>query len=92
MAYLRKLWWRKSKIDKSFVIDMHRNHEDEVIVRSTVDLGHKLGLKVIAEGVETQAAWDKLKHLGCDSAQGYFMGKPLPATELQEWIDTSRWG
>lgn len=77
MAYLRKLLVAKIKIDKSFVIDMHRNHEDEVIVRSTVDLGHNLGLKVIAEGVETQAAWDKLKHLGCDSAQGYFMGKPL---------------
>lgn len=91
MAYLRKLLVSKIKIDKSFVIDMHRNHEDEVIVRSTVDLGHNLGLKVVAEGVETQAAWDKLKHLGCDSAQGYFMGKPVPAEELEKWLMTSRW-
>lgn len=92
MAYLKKLLVAKIKIDKSFVIDMHRNQEDEIIVRSTVDLGHNLGLKVIAEGVETQAAWDKLKRLGCDSAQGYFMGKPLPPSELHQWIETSRWG
>lgn len=92
MAYLKKLLVAKIKIDKSFVIDMHRNQEDEIIVRSTVDLGHNLGLKVIAEGVETQAAWDKLKRLGCDSAQGYFLGKPLPPSELRQWIETSRWG
>lgn len=92
MAYLRKLLVAKIKIDKSFVMDMHNNNNDEVIVRSTVDLGHNLGLTVVAEGVETQGAWDKLKELGCDSAQGYFMGRPVAAAELQNWIKQSPWG
>lgn len=92
MAYLRKLLVAKIKIDKSFVMDMHNNKNDEVIVRSTVDLGHNLGLTVVAEGVESQGAWDKLKELGCDSAQGYFMGRPAPAAELEKWIKQSPWG
>lgn len=92
MAYLRKLLVAKIKIDKSFVMDMHNNKNDEVIVRSTVDLGHNLGLTVVAEGVETQGAWDRLKELGCDSAQGYFMGRPVGATELENWIKQSPWG
>ena len=92
MAYLRKLLVAKIKIDKSFVMDMQNNKNDEVIVRSTVDLGHNLGLTVVAEGVETQGAWDKLKELGCDSAQGYFMGRPTPAAELEQWIKQSPWG
>jgi len=92
MAYLRKLLVAKIKIDKSFVMDMHNNKNDEVIVRSTVDLGHNLGLTVVAEGVETQVAWDKLKELGCDSAQGYFMGRPVAPAELEKWIKQSPWG
>ncbi len=92
MAYLQKLLIAKIKIDKSFVMDMAKGEADEVIVRSTIDLAHNLGLKAVAEGVETQAAWDKLRELGCDSAQGYFMSKPLTAEKLLEWIQTSRWG
>ncbi len=92
MAYLRKLLVAKIKIDKSFVMDMHNNKNDEVIVRSTVDLGHNLGLTVVAEGVETQLAWDKLKELGCDAAQGYFMGRPVASAELEKWIRQSPWG
>ncbi len=92
MAYLRKLLVAKIKIDKSFVMDMHNNKNDEVIVRSTVDLGHNLGLTVVAEGVETQGAWDKLKELGCDSAQGYFMGRPVAPAELEKWVRQSPWG
>ncbi len=92
MAYLRKLLVARIKIDKSFVMDMHQNENDEIIVRSTVDLGHNLGLTVVAEGVETQAAWDKLKALGCDSAQGYLMGRPVPAGEFDLWIENSPWG
>ena len=92
MAYLRKLLVAKIKIDKSFVMDMQNNKNDEVIVRSTVDLGHNLGLTVVAEGVESQGAWDRLKELGCDSAQGYFMGRPTPAAELEQWIKQSPWG
>ena len=92
MAYLRKLLVARIKIDKSFVMDMHQNENDEIIVKSTVDLGHNLGLTVVAEGVETQAAWDKLKALGCDSAQGYLMGRPIPAAEFDQWMESSTWG
>ena len=92
MAYLKELLVAKIKIDKSFVKDMAVNHNDAVIVRSTVELGHNLGLKVVAEGVEDQMAWDKLKALGCDSAQGYFMGRPVPVGEFMDWLEKSRWG
>jgi len=92
MAYLKELLVAKIKIDKSFVKDMATNHSDAVIVRSTVELGHNLGLKVVAEGVEDQAAWDKLKGLGCDSAQGYYMSRPLPSVEFLGWLEKSPWG
>lgn len=91
MAYLQKLLVAKIKIDKSFVMEMATGEADEVIVRSAIDLAHNLGLKAVAEGVETQAAWDKLRVLGCDAAQGYFMSKPLPAEKLLEWMQTSTW-
>ncbi|MFP5349694.1 MAG: putative bifunctional diguanylate cyclase/phosphodiesterase [Gammaproteobacteria bacterium] len=92
MAYLKELLVAKIKIDKSFVKDMVANHHDAVIVRSTVELGHNLGMKVIAEGVENQVVWDKLKALGCDSAQGYYMGRPVAADKFIEWLRQSRWG
>jgi EAL domain-containing protein (putative c-di-GMP-specific phosphodiesterase class I) len=92
MAYLKELLVAKIKIDKSFVKDMAINHNDAVIVRSTIELGHNLGLKVIAEGVETQVCWDKLKTLGCDSAQGYHMARPLPADKFMQWLEQSKWG
>lgn len=92
MAYLKELLVAKIKIDKSFVKDMAVNHNDAVIVRSTVELGHNLGLKVVAEGVEDQMAWDKLKGLGCDSAQGYYMSRPLPTKDFMDWLQRSKWG
>ncbi len=92
MAYLKELLVAKIKIDKSFVTDMVVNHNDAVIVRSTVELGHNLGLTVIAEGVETQAAWDALKKLGCDSAQGYYMARPLTPEKFMVWLKESPWG
>ncbi len=92
MAYLKDFLVAKIKIDKSFVKDMAVNHNDAVIVRSTIELGHNLGLKVIAEGVEDQACWDKLKALGCDSAQGYHMSHPLPSDKFAEWLQQSPWG
>ncbi len=92
MAYLQKLLVAKIKIDKSFVMDMDSNQNDDVIVRSTIDLGHNLGLKVIAEGVESQASWDRLKEMGCDSAQGYFMSRPIPADQFMQWIKKSPFG
>ena len=92
IAYLHNLLVAKIKIDKSFVIEMDKNHKNSVIVRSTIELGHNLGLKVVAEGVESQDSWDRLKNMGCDSAQGYFMSRPIPAEELLGWIKESPFG
>ncbi len=66
--------------------------DDTTIVRSTIELGHNLGLSVTAEGVEDQQTWDSLSVLGCDEAQGYFMSKPLPADQLDRWLTESQWG
>jgi EAL domain-containing protein (putative c-di-GMP-specific phosphodiesterase class I) len=92
LGYLRKLPVHYIKIDKSFVMDMIQNEDDRVIVRSIVDLAHNLGLKVVAEGVESQEALDRLKELGCDLAQGYHMSRPLPAPEITHWLTQSVWG
>jgi diguanylate cyclase (GGDEF)-like protein len=91
LAYLKRLPVDKLKIDKSFVRDMEENENDAVIVRSTIELAHNLGLKVIAEGVETLEAWDTLDILGCDCSQGYLMGKPMPAEMLEKWLRESAW-
>ena len=91
MAYIQKLLVAKIKIDKSFVLEMGKNTQDEVIVRSTIELAHSLGLKAVAEGVETKEAWDKLHEMGCDSAQGYFMSKPLSADNFMAWVQNSPW-
>ena len=77
---------RDPKIDKSLVTDMEVNENDAVIVRSTIDLAHNLGLKVTAEGVETQDIWDTLSILGCDQSQGYFMGSPMSVEKLDAWL------
>ena len=92
MAYLQKLLVAKIKIDKSFVIDMDRDGKDDVIVRSTIELAHNLGLKAVAEGVESAEVWERLKAMGCDSAQGYYMGRPLTPEKLSEWMQDSPWG
>jgi EAL domain-containing protein (putative c-di-GMP-specific phosphodiesterase class I) len=86
LAYLRQLPVSEIKIDRSFVLHMDENPDDAVIVRSTIDLGRNLGLRVVAEGVETQEAWAQLEDLGCDVAQGYFLSRPVPAEELEEWL------
>ena len=82
LSYLRRLPVDEMKIDKSFVQSMGQDGDEEVIVRSTVDLGHNLGLRVVAEGVESEADWARLAALGCDSAQGYYLSKPIPASEV----------
>jgi len=74
------------KIDKSFVLDMAANKDCAVIVNAIVDLGHNLGLKVIAEGVEDQRIWQLLAERGCDYAQGYYIGKAMPAAEFKAWL------
>lgn len=92
LAYLKKLPVSDIKIDKSFVMDMHKDGSDAVIVRSTIDLAHNMGLSVIAEGVDNKTVWEMLLELGCDVAQGHYMCKPLKAKELKQWILNSPWG
>ena len=82
LAYLKSLPVQTIKIDRSFVTDMLGNESDAAIVRSTIDLARNLGLRVVAEGVETQAVWDVLREQGCTLAQGYLISKPAPAEEL----------
>ena len=65
---------------------MESDADDAKIVRSTIDLGHNMGLRVVAEGIETEVAWQLLKKMGCDQGQGYFMSRPIAATQLVEWI------
>ncbi|MGA9031673.1 MAG: EAL domain-containing protein [Sulfuricaulis sp.] len=87
LGYLKKLPVNAVKIDKSFVIDMLKNADSASIVRATVVLAHDLGLKVVAEGIENQATWNRLAALGCDVVQGYYISKPLPAKQFKEWLD-----
>jgi diguanylate cyclase (GGDEF)-like protein len=86
LAYLKRLPVDELKIDKSFILGMEESENDEVIVRSTIDLGRNLGLRVVAEGVETATAWNRLASLGCDIAQGYYLSRPVPAAELTTWL------
>ena len=87
LAYLKRLPIDEIKIDRSFVSAMGTHEEDEVIVRSTIDLGHNLGLSVVAEGVETRSVMERLAPFGCDVAQGYYLGRPMPAEELEIWLE-----
>ncbi len=86
LAYLKRLPVNQLKIDRSFVMNMERDAADVKIVRSTVDLAHNLGLRVVAEGVETAAAWRLLRELGCDEGQGYLIARPMPATDFTGWL------
>ena len=82
LEYLRRLPVNGLKIDRLFVQNLHDEAKDEIIVRSTIELGRGLGLDIVAEGVETQEVWDKLEELGCTLDQGYFLSKPLPPADL----------
>jgi diguanylate cyclase (GGDEF)-like protein len=82
LANLKRLPVDGIKIDKSFVIDMPHDQSDAAIVRSTIDLAHNLGLRVVAEGVESHEAWRRLEELGCDLAQGFHVSRPVPADAM----------
>jgi diguanylate cyclase (GGDEF)-like protein len=86
LAYLKRMPVDEIKIDKSFVLTMDTNAEDMTIVRSTIDLGHNMGLKVVAEGVETIEVLGQLREMGCDLAQGFYLSRPLPAAGLEAWL------
>jgi EAL domain-containing protein (putative c-di-GMP-specific phosphodiesterase class I) len=86
LSYLKQMPVEEIKLDRSFVRDMRTDKQDYTIVRSTIELAHDLGLRVIAEGVEDQATWDLLVELGCDLAQGFHMSRPLPEADLRRWL------
>jgi diguanylate cyclase (GGDEF)-like protein len=86
LGQLKRLPVDVVKIDKSFVLNMAHDENDDVIVRSTIELGHNLGLQVVAEGVETQETWNRLVDLGCDTAQGFYLSRPLPKIVLDDWL------
>jgi diguanylate cyclase (GGDEF)-like protein len=86
LAALKSLPVHHLKIDQSFVRHMHEDANDATIVRSVIDLGRTLGLRTIAEGVESADAWDQLRDLGCDAAQGYLLARAMPAPDLRAWL------
>jgi EAL domain-containing protein (putative c-di-GMP-specific phosphodiesterase class I) len=86
LGYLKRLPVDVLKIDKSFVLSMNADEHDAVIVRSAIELGHNLGLEVVAEGVETAETWDELERLGCDLAQGFYLSRPMPASDMAGWL------
>jgi len=87
LAYLKNLPVDELKIDKSFVMHMSDDNNDEVIVRSTIDLAHNLGLSVVAEGVENELQLQTLRGLGCDVGQGFHIGRPLRIEEFHQWLE-----
>lgn len=83
---LQRMPFSEMKIDKSFVMDMANNRDCRIIVNAIIDLGHNLGLKIVAEGVEDQRAWNMLSEKGCDLAQGYHMAKAMPNDAVAAWV------
>ena len=86
LRYLRELPVSELKIDRSFVMRMGIDSSDEAVVRSAIDLGRNLDLRVVAEGVESEQIWAQLSELGCDVVQGFFLSRPVPADELEAWL------
>ncbi len=91
LASIKHLSVNEIKIDKSFVIGMLENSSDATIVCSVIDLGHNLGLRVVAEGVETKAILEALADLGCDEAQGFYISEPQTSALLDNWVRTCAW-
>jgi diguanylate cyclase (GGDEF)-like protein len=88
LSYLRRLPVNEVKVDRSFIFRIASDPTDAAIVRSIIELSHTLGLETVAEGVEDRVAWDRLRQMGCDEIQGFFLSKPLSAPSLGDWLDT----
>ena len=86
LSYLRKLPAQQLKIDRSFVLDLETSGDARAVVDAVVRLAHALGLRVVAEGVETQGQRDILMAMGCDELQGYLFARPMGAQALMRWI------
>jgi EAL domain-containing protein (putative c-di-GMP-specific phosphodiesterase class I) len=92
MRQLQNIPATELKIDKSFVQQMLGSEKDRIMVQKTIEMGHELGMHMIAEGVETKVQLELLRFLGCDSVQGYLFSRPLPPAELVTWLKTYRSG
>lgn len=90
LAYVKNLPVNELKIDREFIKNMLENKEDVAIVRSTIELGHNLGLKVVAEGIEREEEMQMLREFGCDQAQGYLISRALTASDMERWISENR--
>ena len=88
MAYLKRLPVDELKVDRTFVRDVDTDREDVALVRGAIELGHSLGMSVVAEGVESAGHATTLRGLGCDVAQGYHYARPMPAADLTDWMRT----
>ena len=87
LAQIRNIPLHELKIDKSFIMTIMDDPQNEAIVKTTVDLAHNLDLSVVVEGVENEATMRRVAALGCEQAQGYFLSKPVPADELANWAN-----
>jgi EAL domain-containing protein (putative c-di-GMP-specific phosphodiesterase class I) len=90
LAYIKQLAVSELKIDRAFVSGMEADKRNAAIVRSTIELGHNLGLTVVAEGVETDHELAELRRFGCDSAQGFYFARPMPAASFERWLSGIR--
>ena len=86
LSYLHRFPINQVKLDRSFIADITTNPNSATIIRSTIELAHNLGATVVAEGIETPEQWHQLANLGCDIAQGYLIGKAMPARDLEHQL------
>jgi len=90
MQQLTRIVFSELKIDQSFVKDLSDSEAMRIVVESCIDMAHKLKVKSVAEGVETQKDWDMLKSLGCDTAQGYFIAKPMNLASFSQYLSSNQ--
>ena len=86
LAYLRALPIDHLKIDRAFIKDLPNDDDAVAVARAIIDLGHALGFRITAEGIETQEQYDFLRNAGCDQGQGYLLARPMPAADLARWL------
>ena len=90
LSQLSRLPLDELKIDRSFIVRAHERRDDVTIIMSTIELAHNMGLKVVAEGVETQEAWNLLRRLGCDLVQGYLVSRPLSVADTVAFLKQAK--
>lgn len=91
LSYIKRLPIQEIKIDRSFVMDMTTDKDDEIIVQATIQLAHNLGLRVVAEGVHDEKTWGRIKELNCDIAQGHYISPPICENEFTAWMMNKNW-